>query len=286
VRKRLDFDCGNNGQVPFSHGDAEKILHASWRRAANAIAELEHFGFIKQRNGGEPGVNIRLASEWQLTAFDCGGQEASKTFLRWDGTAFTPTHRAKVGTATKEMRTAATETQLKNSLPPATRRRPRLQHDGADSVAIEKSTQKDPKTACNTTALSVSPRLQHEGTSTNTTQGRSEQSAATRAAGAVPLAARRRVDRTPRAGAQVGFGLGSEANQQTPPPQTTYRGKPTLQMRTLEFLRANGRSSRADVITAFNVHPGEAQRALNVLCRRGLAERIRHGVYQAVRNQS
>jgi hypothetical protein len=105
MRKRLNFDRSNNGHVPFSHRDAAEALHAGgWERGCNALAELQHFRFIKLRNGGVPGPNIRLASEWQLTAFECGGQEASKDFMRWNGMPFQPRRRTRkkqlpIGTA-------------------------------------------------------------------------------------------------------------------------------------------------------------------------------------------
>jgi hypothetical protein len=93
MRRHLNFDYSNNGQMPYSHRQAADVLHSAWRRGSNALAELEHYGFIKQRNEGIPGVAIRLAAEWQLTTFPCGGQEASKDFTRWDGTVFEPPYR-------------------------------------------------------------------------------------------------------------------------------------------------------------------------------------------------
>jgi DNA-binding XRE family transcriptional regulator len=93
LRKRLSFDASINGHVPFSHRDAARVLHAGWRRGSNALAELAHFGFVKCREPGEPGPGIRPASEWQLTAFPCGGQAAAKDFMRHDGTVFEPPYR-------------------------------------------------------------------------------------------------------------------------------------------------------------------------------------------------
>jgi hypothetical protein len=65
-------------------------------------------------------------------------------------------------------------------------------------------------------------------------------------------------------------------------PQTTYAGKPTLKLRTLDLLRANGSCRRADIIQALACHPVEANRVLRELCAGGLAEKVRHGVYRAV----
>jgi hypothetical protein len=108
MRKRLNFDNGNNGAVPFSHRDAAKALNTTGRhRAGNALAELQHFGFIKRRENGRPAPYVRLASEWQLTAFECSGQPASKDFMRWEGEVFEPPFKGHLGKRTMEKRRAA-----------------------------------------------------------------------------------------------------------------------------------------------------------------------------------
>jgi hypothetical protein len=125
MRKRLSFDASNNGFVPFSHRDAATALRSSWRRASNALAELQHYGFVVCRAVGLPGPNIRPASEWQLTAFPCGGQEASRQFMRWDGTAFEPPKRSQLGGETQRSRAAKKQPPIGNTTTP------RRQHDDA-----------------------------------------------------------------------------------------------------------------------------------------------------------
>jgi hypothetical protein len=156
MRKRLSFDCSNNGRLPFSHRDAGKVSCTSgWQRGSNALAELKHFGFIKLRNGGESGPNIRLASEWQLTAFECGGQPVSKGFMRWQGEVFERPHRGTIkqppiGNA-PTLRRQHADTRPKPE-------RPR-RVEAAESVG-------------NAPALSPEGHRQHAYTSTITTQGK------------------------------------------------------------------------------------------------------------------
>lgn len=121
MRKR--FNGSNNGQVVFSHRDAQKALNSDWRRAAKAIKDLLALGFIKWRNHGEQGLNIRLACEWQLTAFECGGQPASKDFARWEKqlpTCRMPTPRLQDADASPA---AEPNSQSKRGKPSAGRRR-------------------------------------------------------------------------------------------------------------------------------------------------------------------
>jgi hypothetical protein len=152
MKKR--YNGSNNGQIIFSHRDAQQALRSGWRRGANALAELEHYGFIKCRNPGEPGPNIRLASEWQLTVFECGGQEASKTFSRWDGTAFEPPY-----------------TRAKKQLPIVTVKTPR--RHGEDASAPSRSAPKPEHTKSVVTVKTPPPseRRHGEDTCRYTTQG-------------------------------------------------------------------------------------------------------------------
>jgi hypothetical protein len=171
MRKEMDFKASNNGQVPFSHRSAEKVLHGAWRRAANALAELVHFGFIKCREKGEPGPNIRLASEWQLTAFPCGGQPPAKTFMRWQGEAFVPPYRSKARGISKASRPAIEFPQirpLEKQLSTCNMQAPRLQHAGTrpDSEASQRV--KRGQIAGNMEALRAQRRRQHAGTTTVT----------------------------------------------------------------------------------------------------------------------
>jgi hypothetical protein len=158
MRKRLSFDASNNGHVVFALREAQTVLHSEWRRAANALAELLHYGFVKLRNAGEPGAAIRLASEWQLTAAPCGGQEAAKTFLRWDGAPFKTVYRSR-------------KTVTEKQLPTVPGTAPRRQRDGAFDQSAESQSAKTGQTAGNGTALCKDGRRQRDGTISNTTQG-------------------------------------------------------------------------------------------------------------------
>lgn len=155
IRKRLDFDAGNNGSVPFSHRDAAVVLHAGgWRRGSNALAELQHFGFIKLRNGGEPGPNIRLAAEWQLTAFECGGQPASKAFTRHDGEPFEPPY-----------------TRAKKQPPIFTVKTGRLHGEDSSPGPNPSKQGQNGKTVFTVKTVSGGRRLHGEDTGNNTTHG-------------------------------------------------------------------------------------------------------------------
>jgi hypothetical protein len=133
MKKR--YNGKNNGQVIFSHRDAMEALRSGWRRASNALAELEHYGFIKLRTPGEPGPNIRPASEWQLTVFECGGQPASKTFAHWDGTTFEPPYtRAK-----KQLPTVTVKTPRRYGEDASPRNRPDSKPQSAKSVVTVKT---------------------------------------------------------------------------------------------------------------------------------------------------
>jgi hypothetical protein len=158
MRKALDFDCSNNGHVIFSHRNAQEALQSSWRRGSIALSELVHYGFIKWRNGGVQGAAIRLACEWQLTAFPCGGQEASKTFMSWDGTVFEVPENLRSRVAKKQTPTGNTTT-------------PRRQHDDASESVDPQNESEMPQTVGNTTTLSPGRRRQHEDTSTITREG-------------------------------------------------------------------------------------------------------------------
>jgi hypothetical protein len=158
MRKAMDLDAGNNGAVPFSHRQAATTLQSGWRRGSNALAELQHYVFIKLRNAGEIGPDIRLACEWQLTAFECGGQPASKDFMRWDGTVFEPPFRSYVGRPKKE-------------LPIVTLKTPRRHVEDARPSDSDSRTLKRGKTVVTLKTLRAGERRHVEDTSTDTTQG-------------------------------------------------------------------------------------------------------------------
>ena len=98
MRKKLDFDCLNNGRVPFSLREAQEVLHSGWHRAANALAELMHLGFLLP---GKP------ENTWALTAFPVNKKEPTKDFMQWNGRPFVAPFKSHLGRATETAREAA-----------------------------------------------------------------------------------------------------------------------------------------------------------------------------------
>ena len=128
LHMRHRYNGSNNGRIPYSHRDAAKDLHAGggWRRGSNALAELQHFGFTKCRQRGEPGAPtadaLRPASEWQVTVYEYRGHPPSKDFLRWAGAPFDPPYKGTLGAETRAQR---------KQLPIGNRTTPRRQQDDA-----------------------------------------------------------------------------------------------------------------------------------------------------------
>jgi DNA-binding XRE family transcriptional regulator len=135
MRKRLNFDASNNGAVPYSHRDACAILHSSWRRGANALLELRHFGFTKLHNAGVPGAILREAGEWELTVAGMNGRKATKDFLRHDGTPFEPPYRSHLGEPTRSRRGGINESASHRHVATDS-----LQHDGGFRNLSDSST--------------------------------------------------------------------------------------------------------------------------------------------------
>ena len=171
MRKAKSFDHSNNGAIPFSQRQAATALNTKGRhRAANALAELQHLGFIRLRNGGIVGTTIRLACEWQLTAYPCGGQEASKTFMRWDKTPFVPPYKGRLGRPTLERREAESDESKKQ--PPIAKLatgRSRVSYAPPDSNPSKPGTK--PQSVANLATVRDGGRSHVSYTITNTTQG-------------------------------------------------------------------------------------------------------------------
>jgi hypothetical protein len=73
----------NNGEISFSIREAAGSLKIAPNTANKAFHELEDKGFLKARQRGAFSLKSRHATTWQITAEPCGGQEASKEFMRW-----------------------------------------------------------------------------------------------------------------------------------------------------------------------------------------------------------
>jgi hypothetical protein len=190
MRKR--YNGSNNGAIIFSWRDAMQVLRSGSDRAGKALRELQQKGFVKLRTPGEPGPNIRLAGEWQLTVFECGGQPASRTFTRW--------------TRDSERQTPTPETGT-----------PRTQNRYASPAASRAPTLEMAKSVPETGAPADPERTQNRYTCRYTTQGGPEQSEPE--SRAAPLWAPCRPIRGPRSAAQFGPWLVETANKLGVPPE-------------------------------------------------------------------
>jgi hypothetical protein len=250
MRRRCNFDGSNNGQVPFSQRDAARALNSShWRRGANALAELQHYGFVKLRNGGVVGEAIRVACQWQLTGFGCGGQPASKDFMRWDGTVFEPPYRSKLGTRTADQR--ASEKQVPTAMLHAPPRATALRSRAPDSRNGPKMTE----SACNSATLSTTHRVQHEHTCTYYQPWGPRERAPDGAPAKRPWRAPSYIEIT-RAECDAGFS-GSARAQRADPPKTALpkapRGSSREKARWLRERLEDGILTECEVAAALGI---------------------------------
>ena len=87
----------NRGYISYRHAEAE--LRSSQRKIGEWFKELEHYGFIVLAMPGSLGVEGKGKSlQWRLTENGSTSkksasgvfEDATKDFLRWDGTPFRP----------------------------------------------------------------------------------------------------------------------------------------------------------------------------------------------------
>ena len=89
--RRLSYNAFNNGKVFRSTREAAKEIAADHRSVWIWFKELEYYGFIVMTEPGSMGP-IGRAPRWRITDMAWGeldGRpvEATKDYLRWDGTA-------------------------------------------------------------------------------------------------------------------------------------------------------------------------------------------------------
>ena len=77
------YNGSNNGELYLSVREAAKRLGIANNTASNAFKELEEKGFIIPKQKGHFKLKTRHATSWILTEFECGGQAATKNFMRW-----------------------------------------------------------------------------------------------------------------------------------------------------------------------------------------------------------
>jgi hypothetical protein len=87
----------NNGHVYLSLRDAsEELGHKDRNHIANWYRELEHYGFLVKTEGASLGVDGKgKAPHWRFTDLPVRAgngelKDATRDFLRWNGTVFEP----------------------------------------------------------------------------------------------------------------------------------------------------------------------------------------------------
>jgi len=81
----------NNGRLFLSERDAEQQLRSEREYIRGWFRQLEYYGFIVLIKPHQLGVEGRgRPAHWRLTEFPYNGNPATKDYLNWDGTPFTP----------------------------------------------------------------------------------------------------------------------------------------------------------------------------------------------------
>jgi hypothetical protein len=134
LQRQFIETANNNGKVFLSTRDAAERLGASQRWVCIWYRELEHYGFIVQTQPGAIGPNGRAAL-WRLTDHAHGWLDgkpiqATKDYLKWDGTPFRKS-------ATKKRKPNGTSVQIATEST--------HYDDQKYSYASTKSTHRDPQ---------------------------------------------------------------------------------------------------------------------------------------------
>jgi hypothetical protein len=252
VELKALYNGTNNGDLFLSVTDAARKLNTGRRQAMAAFRELVDRGFIKPRQRGAFQWKQRTATCWLLTEYDCDvtGHGPTKDFMKW------------------RPESEQNRTENKTRYP--------LRHqtgtpEAPDSREIELSgTPEAPDSAKIAT---------HTGAPEDTQiicQGiGSEQLEQTEhvPCGAPPLAG----------GCEHNVVAFTGGRKPLPEIKTTYAGRPTLLARVRDILRDEGPVKRKPIIDRLGVRQEDVQRAVNVLCERGYAERVGHGLYDLTR---
>lgn len=84
LRLGTRFNGSNNGAISMSTREAKHELDCSHNHAAKCFHVLEDAGFIRVTQKGAFDWKKRHATTWRLTWLDCGGEPATKEFMRPD----------------------------------------------------------------------------------------------------------------------------------------------------------------------------------------------------------
>jgi hypothetical protein len=94
LRRKLRNDGLNNGKIWLSCRDAAKALGVNKDTITHRYAELEHYGFLRQTEGGFLGCDGRgIAARFRFTDLAHGTHPATRDYEKWDGSPFEYTPR-------------------------------------------------------------------------------------------------------------------------------------------------------------------------------------------------
>jgi hypothetical protein len=89
LKRPYNHNKENNGYLYISYRDARKALGSSFEEIANWFRELQHYGFIIQRQAGCLGVDGKgKAPHWILTELPYARNAPTEDFRHWDGTKY------------------------------------------------------------------------------------------------------------------------------------------------------------------------------------------------------
>ncbi len=74
----------NNGRISFSVREAAEALGFTKNTASKFFLELQDKGFLVKAMASSFTLKTKTATEWRLTAEPCGGEPATKDFMRWE----------------------------------------------------------------------------------------------------------------------------------------------------------------------------------------------------------
>ena len=77
------YNGTNNGQISFSVREAAEVLSLTKNVPSKLFLELQDKGFLVKTMASSFSLKTKTATEWRLTAEPCGGEPATKDFMRW-----------------------------------------------------------------------------------------------------------------------------------------------------------------------------------------------------------
>ena len=92
------YNGTNNGRIAFGCRDGEHALNMGRHGTSDALADLQHRGFIVATRKGSFSQKTRHSTEWRLTEFRCDvtGTPATNDFVHWQQQVI-PLHTPRKG---------------------------------------------------------------------------------------------------------------------------------------------------------------------------------------------